>query len=252
MYARFYDAEYGDELDDLALYMGFAGRTGGPILELACGTGRLLLPLAEAGYHVTGVDISEEMLRRARKKAEDGGLLDRVTLIQGDMRTFQAPQKYAMAFVAVSSFMVLTTNQAILDTLENVRRHLHPGGLFVIDLFNPDPRLLAEGDGRMVLLKEWREEDGTLVQKFVIRRTDFATQIQHIEFVYDLTHPDGRLERFVYPVALRYLWRNEGELLLEKAGFEVEAVYGSYDLDPHEDGAPNLIFVARSKETSRR
>ncbi len=246
VYARFYDAEYGDDLDDLALYMGFAGRTGGPILELACGTGRLLLPLAEAGYDVTGVDISAEMLRRAREKAEKAKLLGRVTLIHGDVRTFESPRKHAMAFVAVSSFMVFTDNEAILDALGNIRRHLRPGGLLIIDLFNPDPRLLLDGDGRMILQKEWREEDGTLVQKFVIRRTDFATQIQRIEFVYDLVHPNGRLERFVHPVTLRYLWRNEGELLLEEAGFAVEAVYGSYELDPYEDGSPSLIFVARS------
>ncbi len=246
VYARFYDAEYGDEMDDLALYVGFAERMGGPVLELACGTGRLLIPLAKAGYEMTGVDISADMLQRAREKATLAGVLDRITLIQGDIRTFEAPREYSMAFVAVSSFMVFTTTRAIMDALRNVRKHLRSGGIFVIDLFNPDPRLLLEGDGRLILQKEWREGDGTLVQKFVVRRTDFATQIQRVEFVYDLTHPNGCLERLVHPVELRYLWRNEGELLLERAGYVVEAVYGSYDLEPYEDGSPSLIFVARA------
>ena len=82
--ARFFDADYAGYLDDLPLLEAYAQRTGSPLLELGCGTGRLLIPLAEAGYRVTGVDLSPEMLRIARAKAEAAGVAESVTLIEGD------------------------------------------------------------------------------------------------------------------------------------------------------------------------
>ena len=84
--ARFFDADYAGYLDDLPLLEAYAQRTGSPLLELGCGTGRLLIPLAQAGYRVTGVEISPEMLRIARAKAEAAGVTESVTLIEGDYR----------------------------------------------------------------------------------------------------------------------------------------------------------------------
>ncbi len=247
VYARFYDLRYGDFLDDLAMYVGFAARTGGPILELGCGTGRLLIPLAREGYEVTGVDISTEMLKRAREKAIAAGVHERVELIEGDIRTFSTPKKFPLALSAVSSFMALDSLEKQISGLVNVHKALRPGGILILDLFNPNPSVLLEGDGRVSFVGEWELDDGSVVQEFVTRTTHTSTQVHEILYLYDVAKPDGTLERYRVPVRLKYIGEPEGRLMLEKAGYEVENVYGSYELEPFDDYSPSMIFVARAK-----
>ncbi len=247
VYAEFYDLEYGDFLDDLAMYVGFAARTGGPILELGCGTGRLLVPLAKEGYEVTGVDISAKMLERAREKAIAAGVSEKVELIEGDVRTFSAAREYPLAISAVSSFMALDSLEKQISGLVNVRRAMRPGGILILDLFNPNPSILLKGDGRVIFDGEWELDDGSTVQKYVVRTTYAHSQVHEILYLYDVLKPDGRIERHRVPVRLKYIYEPEGRLMLEKAGYGVEEVYGSYELEPFDDYSPSLIFVARAK-----
>lgn len=248
-FARFYDLDYEPFQDDVALYLGFAERTGGPLLELGCGTGRLALPLAEAGFEVTGVDMSPRMLDVARAKVEAAGLGDRITLLEADMRDVQLPQQYRLAFIAINSFMHLTTTEDQMAALQTWRRLLLPGGLLVIDVDNPDPRHLLEADGRLDLQGRWFDpETGATVLKHMSRTLDAARQLQHVLFIYDEVFPDGQMRRTLAPFQARYLYRFEGELLLDKAGFTPERVYGSYDLDPYGSDSERMIFVARRAE----
>lgn len=247
-FARFYDLDYEPFQDDVALYLGFAERTGGPLLELGCGTGRLALPLAEAGFEVTGVDMSPRMLDVARAKVEAAGLGDRITLLEADMRDVQLPQQYRLAFIAINSFMHLTTTEDQMAALQTWRRLLLPGGLLVIDVDNPDPRHLLEADGRLDLQGRWFDpETGATVLKHMSRTLDAARQLQHVLFIYDEVFPDGQMRRTLAPFQARYLYRFEGELLLDKAGFALEQVYGSYDLDPYASESDRMVFVARRR-----
>ncbi len=245
-FARFYDLDYEPFQEDVALYLGFAERTDGPLLELGCGTGRLLLPLARAGYHVTGVDLSPAMLEVARGKVEAAGLEDRITLVQADMREVKLPQQYGLALIAINSFMHLTTLEDQLQALRAWRRLLLPGGLLVIDVYNPNPQGLLEADGRIELHGRWFDPDtGAVVLKQTSRTLDDARQTQHVLFIYDEVFPDGQVRRTLAPFHARYLHRFEAELLLDKAGYTLEQVYGSYDLDPFDSGSERMIFVAR-------
>ncbi len=246
VYAKFYDLRYGDFLDDLPMYTGFAARTGGPILELGCGTGRLLIPLAKEGYDVTGVDISTEMLKIAREKAAKASVQEKVELIEGDVRTFSTTKEYPLALSAVSSFMALDSLEKQIAGLENVRKAMRPGGLLILDLFNPNPSVLLEGDGRVNFVGEWELEDGSVVQEFSIRTTHASSQIHEITYLYDVLKPDGSIDRHRTQVRLKYIGEPEGRLLLERTGYKVEAVYGSYELDPFDDYSPSMIFVARA------
>lgn len=247
-FARFYDLDTSEFQDDIDLYLGFAQRAGGPLLELGCGTGRLLVPLAQAGFEVTGVDISPAMLQIAQRKLQVHGVADRVTLVQADVRTLDLPQRFRMAFMAINSFMHLTSLQDQLQALQAWRKLLLPGALLIIDVDNPHPQLLVEADGKLDLHNRWEDpETGATVLKLVSRSVDPALQLQDIVFIYDEVFPDGQMRRTVAPFQARYVHRAEGELMLDKAGFALEQVYGAYDLAPYTGDSDRLIFVARRR-----
>ncbi|MCC7354618.1 MAG: methyltransferase domain-containing protein [Anaerolineae bacterium] len=248
-FARFYDAAYERVTEDVPMYLGFAQRTGGPILELGCGTGRLMQPLAEAGYRVTGVDASPAMLALAEKKLAAASLSQTARLVNADMREFQTGETYRLAFIALNTFMHLETQADQLRALRCWRRHLAPGGFLTIDLFSPDLGSLLEADGRLAEANRWTDPaTGVTVQKLYTRTVDLATQTISVTFVYDETLPDGTLRRALAPFKLRYLWRYEAELLLDKAGYVVEELYGSYYLEPFSSSSGRMIFVARRRE----
>jgi SAM-dependent methyltransferase len=246
-YARFYDLDYGERDEDLLLLQQFAARCGSPILELACGTGRALLPLARAGYPITGVDISPAMLAVAQRKIAAEGLGELVTLVQADMRHLDLDGRFNLAFVAVNSFMHLLTTDDQLAALTCIRRHLNPGGLLLLDLFNPDPSQLLDSGGNVVLEKVMTDpETGHRIMKFLSRQADpTSLQIIHVTFFVDEVDSQGGVQRTLFPFSMRYLYRYELELLLRHAGFAVEAIYGSYDLDEFSGDSARVIAVAR-------
>jgi SAM-dependent methyltransferase len=243
-FARYYDADFRDYHDDLPLYRELARRTGGPLLELMCGTGRVLLPLAEDGHQLTGVDVSPAMLALARDQLDAANLAARVSLIEGDVRDVALPDgHFAMAFVAVNSFMHLESVRDQLACLSNVRRALTRRGLLVLDLFSPEPHELLREDNRLVLDREY-ELDGCHVQKFIAIDSDSATQLSRVTYIYDETDGEGRLARRTMHFNLRWLYRFELEHLLARAGFSLRNLYGSYELDEYGPGSPRLIAVA--------
>jgi len=141
--ARYYDLEHADYVDDLPMYAGFAQATPAQagILELACGRGRCLLPLAGAGHKVTGLDVSPAMLAQLGEKAAQAGLSEQVEAIAGDMRDFSLGRTFGLIFVALNSLMHLETQAEQGAALASAARHLDPDGRLVIDLFNPDVAL---------------------------------------------------------------------------------------------------------------
>ncbi|MEJ2209176.1 MAG: class I SAM-dependent methyltransferase [Anaerolineae bacterium] len=248
-YARFYDLDYAGVDDDVFMIRQFAARCGPPILELACGTGRVLLPLAREGYHVVGVDVSPAMLAAAQKKVAREGLEERVTLVEQDMRDLDLDRRFALALVALNSFCHLLDTDAQLATLDGVRRHLEPGGLLIVDLFNPDLARLLAMEGQVVLDKVMTEPDsGRRIMKLSSQSADLAQQIIHVTLLVDEVDGSGDVQRTIFPFDMRYLFRFELELLLRHAGFELEALYGSYELDEFQADSERLIAVARRPE----
>ncbi len=246
--ARFFDAEYADYMEDLPALQAYAQRTGGPLLELGCGTGRLLMPLAQASYAVTGVELSPEMLRVARAKTAAAGLAERVTLIEGDYVLTPLGGPYHFAFCVMNTFLHLLSQESQVAALRHWRQHLAPRGLLLLDIFQPDVRQLAELDGRMVWDKTWDDSSaGTTVMKFVTCTVDQAQQILHVTMIYDETGADGALRRTMGPYDIHYMGRFEAQLLLEKAGYVLEAVYGGWDLSPYECHSDRIILVARRR-----
>lgn len=246
VYARFYDLDFGDTDADLLMIQQFASRCGSPILDVACGSGRVLLHLARQGYTVTGVDIAKAMLARARRKVTAESLDGRVTLLQQDMRDLEIEDRFNLAVVAVNSFMHLLDVRDQLAALGSIRRHLQPGGLLLLDLFNPDPGRLLDARGQVYLDKVVTEPDsGHRLIRFRSQQVDLVRQILYVTFIIDEIDAEGTVQRTLFPVSMHYLFRGELDLLLGQAGFVIESVYGSYDLDDFEDDSDKMIAVAR-------
>lgn len=245
-FARFYDGDYRDYTDDIEAVAMLAAEWGDPLLELGCGTGRVLAPLAAAGHDITGIDISPALLAQAAEKLARHGRAS-AQLVEADLRTFDLPRKdYAFAFCVSNTLMHLTTPDDQLATLCNVAHHLRPGGRLLLDLFNPDlPRLLAV-DGLMELADRWQDQSsGAEVLKWSVRRLNLAEQLQETIFIYEELFPDGRTQRTTCPFTLRFLWCNEAELMLRLAGLAVEEVWGDFEATPYADGCDHLILIAR-------
>lgn len=244
-FAHFYDADYGSFDEDVPFYRALARRTGGPIIELMCGTGRLLAPLARAGYSVSGLDIAPALLARAQARLGQAGLLDRVGLHQGDVRDPLPGGPYALAIVGLNSFMHLESTEDQLRALQNIAAALQPDGLLVLDLFNPDPRELLRHNNELVFDKSFALEDGTSVQKFVTQSVDMAAQSIRVTFLYDALAEGGLLRRTALPFRMRWLYRYELEHALARSGLALDALYGSYELDDYDSASPLMLCVAR-------
>jgi SAM-dependent methyltransferase len=209
--------------------------------------GGALVPLAAQGHAITGVDISPALLEIARGKLARRQFAGQVALMEDDLRTFDLPDKnFRFAFCTSNTLMHLETQVDQLAVLRNAYRHLAEDGLLLIDLFNPDiPRLLAV-NGIQELADQWRDEEtGADVYKWCVRTLDLAEQLQDTLFIYDEILPDGRVQRTANQFTLRFLWRGEAELMLQAAGYEVEAVWGDFDGSPYDGGSERLILLAR-------
>ncbi|MFH1566390.1 MAG: class I SAM-dependent methyltransferase, partial [Gemmatimonadota bacterium] len=223
---------------------------GGPVLELGCGTGRVLLPVARAGVAVTGLDVSEGMLAVCRRHlaAEPEEVQARVALHRGDMRDFDLGRTFPLIITPFRPFQHLAAAADQLACLARVRAHLEPGGRFILDVYNPYLERLVEDRSR-----EWTDEpeftlgDGRRVQRrFRVAGHDRASQVLQVELLYYVTHPDGRQERLVHAFGMRYFFRYEVEHLLARSGLQVEAVYCDYDRAPMGTKYPGeIIAVAR-------
>jgi SAM-dependent methyltransferase len=248
-FARYYDADYRDYVDDLELILTLAAETGGPILELGCGTGRLLAPLAAQNHEVTGIDVSGALLKIARDKLTTLEHGRHAELVLADMRTYDLARKdFSFVFCTSNTLMHLTRPQDQLAALRNTHRHLRRGGTLLIDLFNPDVTRLVQIDGMQEFADRWMDvSSGAQVIKWVVRTVDWAQQLQETIFVYEELLPDGSSRRTSCPFTLRFLWRNEAELMLHSAGFAVEHVWGDFEGGEYDAASDHLILLARKE-----
>ncbi|QBD81384.1 class I SAM-dependent methyltransferase [Ktedonosporobacter rubrisoli] len=245
--APFYDIEHARFSEDLDLYQNFAEICGGKVLELACGSGRALLPLAREGYELTGVDTSARMLDLARQRLAEAGLEQRCTLVQQDIGTMQLGQKFRLAFVALGSFSHITTRAAQAQALSAIRAHLNTGGTFIIDISNADARYMEELSGQMLHQGTWKCPDESLVSHFVSPVSASDRHLLELTHFYDQYKQSGPVQRTVVTTYLYLFERNEIELLLERAGFVVKDTYGDYELGPYQLESPRLICIAEAK-----
>jgi SAM-dependent methyltransferase len=244
LFARLYDWEHDRYLADVDLHLGLARRFGGPVLELACGSGRLLAPLAAAGFTVTGVDSSAAMLERARSRLAGLGLT--ATLVQQRLERLQLDGKFRTILVGLDSFGLLLKRDGQLSTLRAAREHATHDARLVLDLANGNMRGASEPPEELLHDMTMPDpETGRPITKFVLRRPRPAEQVDEFMFFYDEQDARGYLRRSMVELKLRWFTRFELELLLQNAGWQVDEEYGDYDLSPFGEGSERLIVVAR-------
>lgn len=243
-FARFYEADFGDFAEDLPLYLALAERSGGPLLELMCGSGRLLTRLAAAGYQITGVDDSAQMLALAREKLAAAGLAERAALLQGDISAVELPaDTFGLALVPFNSFGHLLEHPQQIAALAQARRALRPGGLLAIAIMPPRPDIphsISEPQ-----LSKVYELDGRSVIKYVGYHDDMQRRTTDVLFRYHELEPGG--DETIYEVRYTQRWwtRAELEALLAEADLRPWAAYGSYARDPYREGDVHLIVVGQ-------
>jgi ubiquinone/menaquinone biosynthesis C-methylase UbiE len=242
--AKFYDFQYADLKADIDMYIALAKEYGEPVLEVGCGTGRIMIPLAREGFKVTGIDITRSMLDIARRKVcvEKHPAQGRIEIIEADMRNFSLNRKYQMAFIPINSFLHLLTTSEQVSTLNSIGAHLKSGGVLVIDIFKPD--LTRPQNVISHVFTKVNPVSGKVASKFVTQTFDFAKQTIQVHSFLDEMSDAGVVKRHVSAFELRYIFRYEMELLLEKTGFKVKEIYGDYDRSPFVSESKRMIFVA--------
>jgi SAM-dependent methyltransferase len=250
-------AEFYDHLDvyvnrsDVDFFVSEAIAACGPVLELGCGTGRVLLPCARAGAPIWGLDTSETMLARCRKKlaAEPDAVRARVKLQQGDMRDFRFDTRFQLVTIPFRPFQHLAEVEEQLACLSSIHRALADGGRLILDLFNPSLKILVDEEhlDERPSGQPFTLPDGRCVErKERVRDRDYLRQVVSVDLIFYVTHPDGRRERLVQSIEMRYLFRFEVEHLLARSGFEIVAAYCDYNRTPLDAGpAQELLYVAR-------
>lgn len=248
-FARLYDLDLADDPGDLDLYLALAGRTGGPILELGAGTGRLAVPLAAAGHRVTAVDVDPTMLDRLRRRARDEGpaVVGRLELVEADLLALEPSGEpmHRLAFIGLNSLFLLSDRAAQLGAFRAMARHLAPGGLAVADVWLPDADDLARFDGRLIL--EYVRTDpqtGHLVTKAAAAEHDATSGTVALTTIYEEGPPGAAPVRWVRRDRLRLVSPDELRAFAEAAGLEVETVAGGYDLRPIGPGDDRAIIIA--------
>ena len=251
-------ADYYDDVSayntrtDIKFFVEYAKELGGEVLELGCGTGRVLIPTAEAGIKITGFDLSDFMLNKCREKVEilSTAVKNRITLTQGNMSNFNLGRKFKLITTPFRPFQHLTTVEEQISCLKCVKEHLEPEGRFILDVFNPSLPYLTD-ESRLKEFDVGEEPtilpDGTQISRTArIRKFDYFNQVNDSELIYYITHPDGTTERQVHRFYMRYLFRFEAEHLLARCNFEIEHLYGNYDKTPVGEIYPGeLIFVCK-------
>jgi SAM-dependent methyltransferase len=248
--ARLYDLDLADDPGDLDLYLALADRADGPILELAVGSGRLAVPLAQAGHQVTGIDLDRAMLDRARARvgsSGDGALDRRLDLIEHDLVDLRLPTagSFGLAFIALNSLLVLPTRAAQRAAFRTMADHLAPGGLAVADVWIPDADDLGRFDGRVSL--EWPRldpETGSIVTKVGSAQHDAASATVTLTTVFEEGGQGAPARRWVRRDRLRLVSADELRAFAEDAGLVVELVAGDYGLGPMGPGSDRAILIA--------
>ena len=238
-----YDREDGGYDEDRPLTEQWAHKLGGPLLDLACGTGTMAVHLAQQGYQVTGVDIVPEMIAWASQKA--AGHSVSIEWVVADARTFQLDKQFPFIYLLGNAFQHFLTRADLEGLLARVREHLSPEGCFLFCTRNPSPRNLLEA--RFPEPQQYTLPDGRQLTSTEQQEYDPLTQIQHYTFHEQWLHPEGQREEKTTRTALRYVFPQEMEALLFYNGLQIRSCYGNWQQEPLTATSRQMIYVCQRR-----
>lgn len=249
--AAYYDLEHRSFTDDIDLYLQFIEAAGDPVLELGCGTGRIVRAIAAQGFDVTGVDSSSSMLSIAQHALDTGDPGGAVTLIEGDFcrADLVSAGSFGVVIVSLDSLLHAETQADQLRVLRAAWIALDPRGQLVVDVFNPTSARVMTMDGDLTFSGTWGMVDGARLDKLVAQHADPATQMIDNEIWYEVTTADGSIKRTRTAFAQRWISAAELVLMLQLVGFQDWRVYGSYELDDLGPQSDRIIVAAEKTKT---
>jgi SAM-dependent methyltransferase len=239
-----YDANIYDgmntHIDDLQFYKHWMPqKPDACILELCCGTGRLTIPIAKDGYNICGVDNTSSMLEQAKIKAFEAGL--EIEFINADIRILDLQKKYDLIFIPFNSIHHLYQNDDLFKTFRAVKNHLKPGGLFLLDCFNPNIQYIVKHEKRQINIAKYTTKDGRRVlikQKMQYEKT---TQINRIEWHYFINDKFDSIQN----LDMRLFFPQELDSYLKWNGFKIIHKFGSFEEKIFNDNSEKQIFVCQ-------
>lgn len=249
-----YDAAVPLQPGEIEFYLELAREAqerGLRTLELACGTGRIAIPLAREGIPLVGLDNSAAMLARAHEKSAE---LETIEWVEADMRSFELKEEFGLAVIPAGSLQLLLTTEDQLACLQSIHRHLAPGGRLAFEVENPDIVAMAEWlTGKRGTLQRHPQRDyrdpatGHEVRSWISVEYRPSEQCRISNNVWEEVDDAGQVVRRSHgrPMELRYLYRREVEHLLARCGFEVGALHGDFLRREYEDMSADMIWVAR-------
>ena len=246
--AYFYDLTHADLTDDIDFILNLAQDANGSILELGCGSGRLLRPLSRAGFTITGVDNSVVMLDRARTalQQESSKVQNRVTLLQANMTQMELGNgRFALTIIPYNTFMHLDSVQKTA-ALKRVRQNLAKDGRVFIDLINPLAITATPDDHTLSLENSFIDpQTGHTVLQMASNHLYETTQQLQITWIYDATPPGGgAIHRTIATAAYHYLFPHQIDLLLQETGFKLISLTGDYDQSSFNEESARLLVTA--------
>ncbi|MCM3782677.1 class I SAM-dependent methyltransferase [Neobacillus mesonae] len=241
-----YDVENDGYDHDFAFIEKWASLMGGTIIDLACGTGRTAIPLAEKGYPIIGVDLHEGMLERARIKAEEEH--SDIRFEQQNCENLELDVKSSMVYMVGNSFQHFLSNEAQDRLLNSVSTHLKDGGVFIFNTRFPNEEELLAPDVEE-FWRSYTNQDGKQVDIYTRSKYDALTQIQEYDIIRTTKHSDGTVEHETRTkISLRYTYPMEMERLLARHGFRVIELYGDWEENPPTESKPELIYVCQKEK----
>ena len=231
-HADAYDRSSPGVAGDVEFYRALAVEAGGPVVELGAGTGRVAIPVAQAGIEVVAIDNAAPMLAIARRKAIEAGVAHLVHPVLGDMRAFSVRERVPLVLIPYRSFLHNLEVEDQVATLAACRQALRPGGVLAFNVFNPALRIVDGWTG--LSPEEWDSRgapESVTAAPLVVRST---LRVRGDDGV----RRDAR-------IALRYVSREEMESLLDRSGFAVEALYGDFERTPFTRTSTEMVWIAR-------
>ncbi len=240
---RHYDLQYGHIDDDVGFYLSHIEKHGGPVLELACGTGRVTIPIARKGVEIVGLDNSGNMLARAREKAVKEKL--NIQWVEADCRDFDLGRKFRAIIFPWNSLAHLLDRESVNACFSRVREHLADDGKFILEIWNPRPDFLASNPEARRLSTEYDDPDGR--GKVTVTETsayEAITQIMNIKWFYKVGKEPNEI---VEKMNVRMYFPEELDDILRNNGFEIESKFGNYDESPFTEASPRQLVVCVKK-----
>jgi SAM-dependent methyltransferase len=248
--AKYYDAAYAkaEDLRDVQFYLGMARRTGGPVLELACGTGRVLLPIAQQGLRIDGVDGSPAMLDQLQQKLarEPQHVRELATISLGDLRSYRSERKYALVIIPFRPLQHIYTVQDQLAALNTAAFHLASGGLLAFDVFYPRLESVLAGVGEERLELQWtsNNEPTISVRRYLRKESvDKINQNFSAQFIYRTYRNEQLIKEETAPLKMSYYTYPHLRALFLLTGLDIVEEYGSCEKAPLDNDSREMFFV---------